>query len=589
MKTTPRRRNRSEGASSRTRPRLLVAGAIALLGMTVVAAPQAGADTTSTTTVTAATPTSTTEPSTTSLTTGAPATSPLNPTTTTTTTNPTISTPSGPSRGSVTITPLATSQLNGVGSSFAAPAIETFASTVKQAPYSLNVNYTSSSSGDGRFEFANNTTNYAASDIAYGLGSTDTTPPTFPFIYVPVTAGGIAFMYRIDGLTKTLQLSSYTACAILTGGITNWNDPKLAADNPGVTFPNLTIRPVTESDAAGTNYVLEEWCIDQQPALWAAFANQQNSQSGGPGDGVVISPTAPESNWPGLPGGLDQQSTSGVAGNVATNNGAIGAVQVKYATDLGFGPTTPAKGVASVKNATGDYTQPTPVDVASALAYATQQSNGTHKLNFAGTGPNVYNPSTYSYLLVKTTGSDPGLGAVLSGFVNYALTLGQKASPTFGYASLGLSLEQYGVDQVKANVPGAVAPTAAEQAGYSCGDLTPAEVQAGQTTPTCGVVNTAAQAGATTTTTTATQAAAAKAAAAAAAGGSGSSSGGSGSSGGGSGADPSVALSGSTPLAFTGGSPVPLVGAGALLIIAAWILRRKSMRRPIAEESGERG
>ena len=51
--------------------------------------------------------------------------------------------------------------------------------------------------------------------------------PTFPFVYIPITAGGIAFMYNIPGLTKTLQFSSYSACAILTGGITNWDDPKL--------------------------------------------------------------------------------------------------------------------------------------------------------------------------------------------------------------------------------------------------------------------------------------------------------------------------------------------------------------------------
>ena len=114
-------------------------------------------------------------------------------------------------------------------------------------------------------------------------------------------------------------------------------------------------------------------------------------------------------------------------------------------------------------NASGKYTQPTPVDVASALAYATQLNNGTHQLNFNGVGPNVYNPSTYSYLLAKTTGSDPAKGAVLSGFVNYALTLGQQPSPVFGYASLGLSLEQYGIKAVLADVPGAVAVTAASR------------------------------------------------------------------------------------------------------------------------------
>jgi ABC-type phosphate transport system substrate-binding protein len=272
-------------------------------------------------------------------------------------------------------------QLNGAGSSFDAPAIEEWIHTVLAAPYNLNVNYSSTSSGDGRYEFANQTTNFGATDIPYGLGNTDTTPPSFPFIYVPIVGAGIAFMYNIPGLTKTLQLSSYTACGLLTGGITNWNDPAIAADNPGLTLPNLTVRPVTESDSAGTNYALEQWCIAEQPALWAAFANAEIHQAGGPGDGVAISATQPNSNWPGLPGGLDQQSTSGVAGNVATNAGAIGAVQTKYATDLGFGPTTPAKGVASVKNASGVYTQPTSVNVSSALAYASQEANGTLCVN----------------------------------------------------------------------------------------------------------------------------------------------------------------------------------------------------------------
>ena len=214
---------------------------------------------------------------------------------------------------------------------------------------------------------------------------------------------------------------------------------------------------------------------------------------------MAISATSPNSNWPGIKGGLDDQSTTAVASDVANNSGAIGAVQVKYAEEeSGFGGSDPTKNVASVKNASGDYTSPTPVDVASALAYATQLPNGTHELDFNGLGPHVYNPSTYSYLLTPTTGWSASKGDTMSQFVNYVLTLGQQTAPTFGYASLGLSLEQYGVNAVQKNVPGAVAPTAAEQQAYSCGDLTPAEVQAGQTTPTCGVVNqTAAPPGAT--------------------------------------------------------------------------------------------
>ena len=194
--------------------------------------------------------------------------------------------------------------------------------------------------------------------------------------------------------------------------------------------------------------------------------HQQESQPGGVTDGVPLSATAPTSNWPGItPNGLDEATTTSVAGNIATNPGGIGIVQLQYATDLGFTNTDPSKGVASVKNASGDYTQPTPVDVASALAYAKQLPDGTHVLDFSGIGKNVYNPSTYSYLLTPTTGWPTDKGAVMSAFVNFVLTLGQEGAPKIGYASLGLSLEQYGINAVTADVPGRRGP----DRGRGCG------------------------------------------------------------------------------------------------------------------------
>ena len=95
-------------------------------------------------------------------------------------------------------------QINGTGSSFAAPAILTWIDHVTTAPYNLNIAYSPSNSGTGRYEFTNQTTDWAVSDIGY-VGNTDTTPPSFPFNFIPITAGGIAFMYNIPGLTKTVE------------------------------------------------------------------------------------------------------------------------------------------------------------------------------------------------------------------------------------------------------------------------------------------------------------------------------------------------------------------------------------------------
>lgn len=476
--------------------------------------------------------------------------------------------------------------ISGSGSSFASPAINSWVHAVASSPYSLSLNWAPSNSGTGRYEFTNQTIDFAVSDIGY-VGNTDTTPPSFPFNFIPITAGGIAFMYDVPGLSKQLQLSSLTACELLTGGITNWNDAKIAADNPGVSLPNLPVIPVTESDSAGTNYVLEEWCITEQPAVWAAFVQAQDSQSGGPTDGVALSATSPNSNWPGIHGGIDDSTTTSVANDVAARAGGIGAVQVKYAQEeSGFGGTDPTKNVALVKNASGDYTAPTPTDVASALAYASQLPNGTHQLNFNGAGPHVYNPSTYSYLLTPTTGWSSSKGDTMSQFVNYVLTLGQQAAPSFGYASLGLSLEQYGITAVQHNVPGAVAPTAAEAAAYSCGDLTPAEVAAGQTTPTCGVTN-ATAAPASANSGTATGAAVASSAGGTAStshstgGGSGGSSSGGGGAGAGAGANPAVSLAGTSSMASTGIDAIPIAVVGLALFAIGVVGRRRMLRRQV--------
>jgi ABC-type phosphate transport system substrate-binding protein len=501
---------------------------------------------------------------------------------TTTTTWPLSSpTPPIPPEGALATAPVS---IAGNGSSFAAPALQIWTDAVTQAPYSLTVNYTSSSSGQGRYEFTNGTVDYAVSDTGYVNSSVGTTPPTFPYQFIPITAAGVAFMYNIPGLTQTLQLTSYTACLLLTGQITNWDDPALKQNgaNANVTLPNLPVLPITESDPAGTNFVLEEYCIAQQPAVWAKYAANMGAK-GAPPSGVPISPTTPGSNWEAPGNGYDTQSTSAVASNVVSNAGAIGPVQVNYANDSGFTGSDPAHGVAAVENASGKFTLPTPVDVASALAYATQQSNGTHVLNFNGLGPNVYNPSTYSYLLTPTTGWSSGKGDTMSQFVNYVLTLGQQAAPKAGYATLGLSLERYGIDQVIANVPGAVDPTAAESAAYSCGDLTPTEVQAGQTTPTCGVTNGTPPPpppGAANIATVNGNTAAGKAAAVATSAKAGAGAGSSGAAAGGAGGvDPSVSLVGTSAMASTGIDALPVLVFGVLLLAGGWIGRRR-MQRP---------
>jgi phosphate transport system substrate-binding protein len=461
------------------------------------------------------------------------------------------------SPGQSAVSPHVASTLVGSGSSFAGPEVLQWTTDTAKPPYNLNVNYTSTSSGDGRFNFGNGTVDFAVSDIPYQGIAFDTKQPSFPFMYVPVTAGGLAFMYHINGLSGTLQLSSYSACAVFTGATPFWDDPIIKADNPGVSLPHVSVHPVTRSDLAGTNFVFQEYCIHEQPALWAAFVNSPAIKTLG-GQVGDLSATDPRSDWPLFPSAIPVSGSATAADNVAApnNNGYITAVETAYALQRHVP-------VASVKNHNGVYTQPSALNVGSALAYATQNSDGTHNLNFDGAGPHVYNPSTYSYLLTPTTGWSASKGNTLSQFANYSLTLGQQKAPEIGYASLGLSLEQFGVNSIKQKVPGAVGLTAAEQGAYQCGDLTPSEVAAGATAPTCGVLN--------ANDSTVPGHAGGTAATAASGSGSGAS--------GGTTADAGVSLTGSPNLATTGASPWPLVVLGSLLVAVGWIGRRRLTAR----------
>ncbi len=479
--------------------------------------------------------------------------------------------------------PRSSAGLNAEGSSFAGPEVQQWGVDVAKSPYNLNVNYISSSSGSGRSKFAAQTIDFAVTDIPFQPFPYDTTSPTFRFIYVPVTAGGLAFMYHINGLSGTLQLSSYSACAVMTGAVAYWDDPIVKADNPGVALPHVQVHAVTRADLAGTNFVFQEYCIHEQGALWAAFVNSPTIQHL-PNQVPDLSATQARSDWPLFPTAIPVSGSAQAADTVANPNddGYITAVETAYALQRGF--RGGSEGTASVKNASGQYAQPTPVDVASALAYASQLANGTHVLNFDGLGPHVYNPSTYSYLVTATTGWSSAKGNVLSQFVDYALTLGQQKAPEIGYASLGLSLENFGVNAVKTQVPGAVAPTAAEQTAYACGDLTPSEVQVGQTTPTCGVTNP------TTTTTpsgvtphnqgTVPNEAATSPNGTATLTGTGGSTSGNGLA---SAVDPGVSLAGADAgLAYTGLNPVPVVALGAMAVVGGWLTRRRLIRgRPV--------
>ncbi|MBI5087794.1 MAG: substrate-binding domain-containing protein [Actinobacteria bacterium] len=342
--------------------------------------------------------------------------------------------------------------LNGGGSSFAKLEIDQWRAEVARAPYNLSINYVAQGSSFGRQQYSTGSLEFAASDIPFTADELAALPAARKdFVYVPVSAGGLGFMYNlvdVQGQQVTnLNLTPQLACQMFTDPEMMWNNPELQAINPQITLPAERVRAIVRSDGSGTSYVLSEYCIATSPNVWQPFvASLQSDNNVDP----AFKRGEPTSNWP--PGIFGSAlAVDGVAAAVADSSGLYGITynEAGFAKIRGF-PN------ANVRNAAGVFTQPTEAAVSIALGYATGRENGTFELDFDGPDPGAYFPSTYSYIISQTTGFDPAKGEVLARFLCYAITKGQRVelTETLGYARLSAPLVELGRNAI-AKIPGA--------------------------------------------------------------------------------------------------------------------------------------
>ena len=317
--------------------------------------------------------------------------------------------------------------VTGAGSSFLSNFLEQCKADVKSG-LKINVTYQASGSGAGRSGFISGTTDFAGSDVAFSEAERKKIKDSF--VYIPATAGGIAVMYNLPGVTK-LNLSGPVLAKIFSGQIAKWSDAAIAKENPGTTLPKETIRVIVRSDSSGTSSVFSSYL--------------DSAGAGGWKKGITATFPVPAGT------GIAQKGSDGVANFLSGAQGkfSIGFAEVSYATERKLG-------VANVINAAGKPIGPTTVAVSAALAAASANGDGTLKLNFATTDPAAYPISTTSYLIVRTK-MDSKKGDVLRAFLTYALGGCQKKSAPLGYAPLPPALIKSGLDAVAKINPGAVA------------------------------------------------------------------------------------------------------------------------------------
>ncbi|MBE1877647.1 phosphate ABC transporter substrate-binding protein PstS [Myceligenerans pegani] len=348
--------------------------------------------------------------------------------------------------------------IKGEGSTWSANALDQWIRNV-WSNYQWKITYNQQGSTAGRNAFANGTADFGVSEIPYAVSNSNEQDlrPQRDFAYMPIVAGGTAFMYnlQIGGKRVTnLRLSGNTIAKIFTAEITRWNDPQIKKDNPLLALPAIPIVPVVRSDGSGATAQFSIWMRQEQTALWDAYCEKA-------GRPMVNGHCGITSNYPVVPGTgfVSRAKSNGVASYVAQSHavGAITFVEYSYALNAKFP-------VAKMLNESGYYTEPTAQNVAVALLrakinqdksspdYLTQNLEDVYRFG----DRRVYPLSSYSYIILPTS-RDAGFtldkGLTLADFGAYFLCEGQQQADVLGYSPLPINLVQAGQQQIR-KIPG---------------------------------------------------------------------------------------------------------------------------------------
>ena len=213
----------------------------------------------------------------------------------------------------------ASGTIAGAGSSAQEAAQEAWKANFESANSGATVSYDPIGSGGGRDQFiAGGATAFAGSDSPF---DTDELPKATQrcqsgggeLVQIPNYISPIAIIYNLSGV-DSLQLSPDVTAKIFRGEITKWNDPAIAADNPGASLPDTDITPVHRSDESGTTANFTDYLHEAAGNVWT---------------------DEPDSSWP-LKSGESGAQTSGLVQAVKAGDGTIGYADESQAQDLGI-------------------------------------------------------------------------------------------------------------------------------------------------------------------------------------------------------------------------------------------------------------
>ena len=297
--------------------------------------------------------------------------------------------------------------IHGAGADSADPLMGVWQKAVAAAPLSTPVDYSADGSQAGRDEFIAGSADFAITGLPFTAAElAKLTKAKKTFVYVPLSGGSLVFLYHLftpqGASIKGLQLSGSTLAKMFTGVITNWNDPEILAENPGVDLPAIKVLPTVRGQAGGATYVATSYFRHSAPDVWKTF--MEDPQRGFPDEARELFPF-----FAGVDSRTSSFAVADIVRSTESSNGRIAYVDAAWAKDALAGGAA----VIKLKNAAGKYVTPTAAGAQKTLDAAKLDDQNLLTLDFDIADPAAYPLATINYLVVPTSGTKPEIAASL--------------------------------------------------------------------------------------------------------------------------------------------------------------------------------
>src|SRR2546422_3169846 len=299
--------------------------------------------------------------------------------------------------------------INGAGATFPYPIYSKWFDEYAKVDPSVRFNYQSIGSGGGQKQILAQTVDFGASDGPMSDENLSKAPGKI--LHLPTVAGAVVITYNLPG-NPALKLDGETIADIFLGKIKKWNDPKIAASNPGAKLPDNEILVGHRSDGSGTTFIFTDY-VSKVSAEWKQKAGNNTSV-----------------NWPT---GIGGKGNEGVSGQVKQTPGAIGYVELIYAVQNKMP-------YADVKNAAGQFVKASIESVTAALGTANIPDDFLFSMTNAP-GESAYPIAGATWLLVYEQQKDAAKGKKLIEFLKWAEKDGEKMAKDLDYAPLPEALQ----------------------------------------------------------------------------------------------------------------------------------------------------